>query len=130
MTNKLGNVSAQRWSILVREARGAVETLSRCQFQLGDIALEIEPIQPVGGAHGENVGDTLRRFAEEIGEEYATLISLWGSRTSAGCACWVRRDQSGAVLCCVRGLSGAARSGGGPRSRRVGEGRRAAGAAA
>jgi transposase len=42
----------------------------------------------------------------------------------------VRRDHSGAVLCSVRGLPGADRFGRGARSWRVGEGCRAAGAAA
>ena len=64
--------------------------------------------------------DLLRRF----------WLNLWGSITSAWRICQVRHDHSGAVLCCVRGLSGAARFGGGPCSWRVGEGCRTAGAAA
>jgi putative transposase len=56
--------------------------------------------------------------------------TVWGSITSAGRVCWVRRDRSGGVLCSVCNVPGAARSDRDPRAWGCVEGRRVAGAAA
>ncbi|MGN9789373.1 hypothetical protein ACTMTF_48875 [Nonomuraea sp. ZG12] len=48
----IGHVTEERYAALVAGARELVATMSRCQFALGDHALEIEPMQSQGGAHG------------------------------------------------------------------------------
>lgn len=79
MTGMIGSVSPERYEEIVSEARRLVEQQSRCQFAVGDLALEIEPIRGHGGAHpdeGEElftVTEALHRFAEDIGEAYTTV---------------------------------------------------------
>lgn len=71
-----GHVSPARWQQLVRECREAIEAQTRIQFQLGDAALEIEPIGNGGRSPNElepGVAETLSIFAEEIGVELETL---------------------------------------------------------
>lgn len=43
-----GQVSTQRYGQLVARARELVESVGRAQFALGDLALEIEPMNPAG----------------------------------------------------------------------------------
>ncbi|MER7859111.1 DUF6192 family protein [Amycolatopsis japonica] len=75
MATKIGNVTQQRYMKLVDKAIKTVQTLTDCQFDLGYIAVEIEPIQPIGGSHGADVYDTLGKFADEIGVEFSTLLT-------------------------------------------------------
>ncbi|MEC3982553.1 DUF6192 family protein [Amycolatopsis sp. H20-H5] len=74
MAEKVGKVTARRYDQLLKRALRAVEAISGHQFDLGDIALEIEPMKLVGGAGGGTY-ETLRMFAEDIGLEFETLIS-------------------------------------------------------
>ncbi|WP_410585493.1 DUF6192 family protein [Amycolatopsis sp. lyj-108] len=75
MAIKVGNVTQRRYEKLVEKAVKTVQALTDCQFDLGYIAVEIEPIQPVGGTHGAEVYDTLSKFADEIGVEFTTLLT-------------------------------------------------------
>jgi hypothetical protein len=76
-TEKIGNVSAERYELLVEKLRDAVEKLSRSQFIIGDGALEVVPMQEHGG---RSVGDDLfgvsawlHRLSEDINVPYNTL---------------------------------------------------------
>jgi len=68
----VGQVTAARYEQLVAQGRELVELASRCQWKLGDFALEVEPLRPVGGAHpgvGEEIGsvdESLARFADDL----------------------------------------------------------------
>jgi Family of unknown function (DUF6192) len=75
INNKIGAVTSRRYSVLREQAIDAVQTMTDCQFRLGDIALEIEPMLPVGGNHGEHVYATLTQFAQEVGIEFPTLLT-------------------------------------------------------
>lgn len=86
MPTKIGNVTKHRYDQLVMAGRELVEQQSRCQFALGDHALEIEPMRPHGGAHPApnqepfNVGDAIRMYAEDIGVPASTLtVYRWVS---------------------------------------------------
>lgn len=78
---KVGNVSQRRYEQLVTQGRDLVEQQTRCQFAIGDAALEIEPLRPLGGAHPDpnaellTVGQALELFAEDIGIPVSTLES-------------------------------------------------------
>lgn len=74
MRDKIGNVSRRRYDTLVRRARDVVETMTSCQFEIGDIALEIQPIQD---HHGRDAGvyTALRMFADDIDVEFTTLLT-------------------------------------------------------
>lgn len=78
-TTKVGNVSRRRYAQLVAQGRDLVEQQTRCQFALGDAALEIEPLQPRGGAHSDpkaellTVSEALEVFAEDVGIPYNTI---------------------------------------------------------
>lgn len=75
-TPMIGRVTESRWNELVRACREAVEAQTGMQFQIGDAALEIEPIQTGHRSSNElepGVHETLERFAEEIGVEASTL---------------------------------------------------------
>lgn len=80
MPEKIGNVSKRRYDQLVTEGRNLVEQQSRCQFELGDRALEIEPLQPRGGAHpGQgvellSVTDGIAMYAQDIGLAASTIM--------------------------------------------------------
>jgi hypothetical protein len=108
MPIKIGNVTKRRYDQLVAEGRGLVEQQSRCQFALGDRALEIEPIRPRGGAHPGpdeelvSVGDAIRIYAEDIGMPVSTLTgyrwvsSRWpNDRRAAGVSHYVHRVLAG-----------------------------------
>lgn len=94
METRIGNVTKRRWNTLVKDGRKAVSLLTQCQFRLGDIALEIEPMLPKGGQHGAEVYPTLQMFADEIGIEFATLInyrsvaSAWPEKKRVDGASW------------------------------------------
>ncbi|MEU9971266.1 hypothetical protein [Streptomyces malaysiensis] len=49
MPERIGNVTRERYEQIVAEARELVAQIARAQFALGDKALEIEPMRPVGG---------------------------------------------------------------------------------
>ncbi|NKS56344.1 hypothetical protein GS504_01780 [Rhodococcus hoagii] len=76
---RVGNVSRRRYEQLVDQGRDLVEQQTRCQFALGDAALEIEPLHPHGGAHlGPDaelltVSQALELFADDIGAPYCTI---------------------------------------------------------
>ena len=74
METKIGNVNRDRYEALVQQAHTVVETLSSCQFELGDIALEIEPIQRPESNGPAAVYNTLRAFADEISIDFITLL--------------------------------------------------------
>ncbi|KAB2340549.1 DUF6192 family protein [Actinomadura rudentiformis] len=75
----VGHVTRARYEELVREARELVELQTRCQWGLGDKALEIEPLQRHGGqGHGpvENmagVNELLQMFADDVGAALNTI---------------------------------------------------------
>lgn len=79
MSEHIGEVTKARYDQIVAEARAVVEHQTRAQFQLGDWALEIEPIQPNGGHHRQNpdgipsAGEILHEFSETIGVPFETL---------------------------------------------------------
>lgn len=71
---KIGSVSTERYRQLVDRGRQLVGVLTGCQFALGDLALEIEPMRSWGGSvPGSAVIATLELFAEEIGVPYKTV---------------------------------------------------------
>lgn len=74
---KVGSVSAERYAQIVAELRKLVESTSRMQFHVGDLALELEPMRERGGhqevAPGQElftVRSSLFRLAEDIGLTY------------------------------------------------------------
>ncbi|MER7772369.1 DUF6192 family protein [Kitasatospora sp. NPDC096140] len=78
VSESVGAVSLERYDELVAEGRDLVEQMGRCQFRIGDMALEIEPMRPVGGGeHGVDevftVTGSLKRFAEDIGLSFHTV---------------------------------------------------------
>lgn len=79
MPGKVGSVSQTRYEEIVAEARQLVLQQSRCQFAIGDLALEIEPMRDRGGGQpdpGEElftVEEALGLFAEDVGIPVATV---------------------------------------------------------
>ncbi|MFF3159895.1 DUF6192 family protein [Streptomyces sp. NPDC057910] len=79
MPERVGNVSRSRYEQLVVEARALVTQVARAQFALGDKALEIEPMRPVGGSVAKGteelftVEEALQMFADDIGVALATV---------------------------------------------------------
>lgn len=80
MADMIGSVTLARYEALVAEGRELVELASRCQWKLGDDAVEIEPIRLRGGGHprpGEellfSVQESLGRFADDIGLSLSTI---------------------------------------------------------
>jgi hypothetical protein len=74
----VGKVSQERYDQAVAEGRELVAAMARCQWRLGDLAAEIEPMRPHGGSspeagEGFGVHESLARFAEDIGLSYATV---------------------------------------------------------
>jgi hypothetical protein len=58
-TAVIGHITRERYEQFIDADRELVGQMQRIQFTIGDHALEIEPMQPVGGAHpapGEDVG--------------------------------------------------------------------------
>ena len=79
MSTKIGSVSLERYEQIVTEAKRWIEQKTHAQFAIGDLALEIEPMRPVGGWTPDSgdelftVTESLHRFAADIGENYATV---------------------------------------------------------
>lgn len=92
-TGAYGHVTERRWRELIEQCRQAVESQTGLQFQLGEAALEIEPLQPPHEGRSPNslepgVGEILESFAEEVGVETATLLNY---RSTA--AAWPRKRR-------------------------------------
>jgi hypothetical protein len=72
MAEMVGHVTLERYRQLVAEGRELVELASRCQWRLGDAALEIEPIRPRGGSQAGpgkelfSVEESLARFPDDL----------------------------------------------------------------
>ncbi|MGW1077065.1 DUF6192 family protein [Streptomyces sp. NPDC002537] len=79
MSERIGNVTLERFEQLVTEAKELVRQVTRAQFRLGDIALEIEPMRSVGGSMPNGVDDlftveeSLQWFADEVGASRSTV---------------------------------------------------------
>jgi hypothetical protein len=79
MVEMVGKVTRSRYDELVAESLDmVVEEDTRCQFALGDAALELEPLRAHGGhlpldEGDQGVEDSLRRYAEEIGLSFYTV---------------------------------------------------------
>ncbi|WP_369174916.1 DUF6192 family protein [Streptomyces sp. R28] len=79
MAERVGNVTRARYEQIVAEARELIAQVARAQFSLGDKALEIEPMRPVGGSmpNGSDdlytVEESLQIFADDIGVARATV---------------------------------------------------------
>ncbi|WP_225826247.1 DUF6192 family protein [Streptomyces naphthomycinicus] len=92
MSDRVGNVTLERYEQIVNQARELIEQLTGAQFALGDLALEIEPLRPLGGSHEApdevlfTVEESLTRFADDIGVALST-VEKWrwtASRWPAG----------------------------------------------
>jgi hypothetical protein len=69
MSQMVGAVTEKRYRQLVSEGRELIELASRCQFRIGDQALEIEPMRPRGGsapADRLTVEESLGLFAADL----------------------------------------------------------------
>ncbi|AZM57371.1 hypothetical protein DMA15_00100 [Streptomyces sp. WAC 01529] len=83
----VGSVTRSRYEGLVAASLELVELSTRCQFDLGDIALEIEPMRARGGSSPDGGGElftvkqSLTMFAEDVGLAYSTVC---GHRWVAG----------------------------------------------
>jgi len=79
VSERVGNVTLERYQQLVAESRELVGQVARAQFSLGDKALEIEPMRPQGGSMPNGTDDlftvdeSLTMFAEDIGVATATV---------------------------------------------------------
>ncbi|MET9352041.1 DUF6192 family protein [Streptomyces sp. NPDC006617] len=78
MVEMVGKVTRSRYDELVAESVDMVEEDTRCQFGLGDAALELEPLRGHGGhlpleEGDQGVAESLRLFAEEIGLSFFTV---------------------------------------------------------
>ncbi|MET7938050.1 DUF6192 family protein [Streptomyces sp. NPDC005322] len=75
MTDQIGNVTRQRYDQLVTQARELIAQVTRAQFSLGDMALEIEPMRPVGGSMPNGTDDlfTVTESLQLIGVALATV---------------------------------------------------------
>lgn len=79
MSEWIGNVTRRRYEQLVVQARELVAQVARAQFALGDMALEIEPMRPVGGSmpNGSEdlftVEESLALFAADVGVARSTV---------------------------------------------------------
>ncbi|MFE2530155.1 DUF6192 family protein [Streptomyces sp. NPDC059382] len=79
MSERVGNVTRSRYEQIVAEARELVAQVARAQFALGDKALEIEPMRPVGGSMPNGTDDlftveeSLALFADDIGVAASTV---------------------------------------------------------
>lgn len=73
----VGQVSVGRYQQLVERVRELVEQHRRVQFEVGDIALEIEPMQQVGGSSAADEAFTVRaslqRLADDTGIPFSTI---------------------------------------------------------
>ncbi|MFI6254369.1 DUF6192 family protein [Streptomyces sp. NPDC051016] len=78
MVEMVGKVTRSRYDELVAESLDMVEEDTRCQFGLGDAALELEPLRGHGGHlplddGDQGVEESLRLFADEIGLSFYTV---------------------------------------------------------
>ncbi len=79
MAGSVGSVLRDRFEELVTESLKLVQVMTCCQFALGDMALEIEPLRrhgghlPVEGEDAQSVEASLRAFAESIGLSFHTV---------------------------------------------------------
>ncbi|MEV0257257.1 DUF6192 family protein [Streptomyces sp. NPDC050732] len=82
----VGSVTRQRYDALVGLGRDWVEAMGSVQWQLGDAALEIEPMRsygstnPLGSEELFTVSEAIRMFAEDVGLAYSTVRDYrWAS---------------------------------------------------
>lgn len=76
---KIGQVSRRRYDEIVSGDRQLVAQMGRAMFTIGDHALEIEPMRPVGGSasHSEalfGVNASLQVYADDIGLSLKTVL--------------------------------------------------------
>ncbi|SCK58749.1 hypothetical protein YW7DRAFT_05609 [Streptomyces sp. AmelKG-E11A] len=57
MSDRVGNVSRTRHDELVAEAREPIAQVTKARFALGDKALIIEPMRPLGGSVAKGTDD-------------------------------------------------------------------------
>lgn len=80
MSATIGHVTQERYDELVAECRDLMREHGRIQFRIGDLALEIEPIRPVGGSHPprteENLSlsEALTMFSDDVGAPLNSLL--------------------------------------------------------
>ncbi|MFI9781790.1 hypothetical protein ACIHCV_45715 [Streptomyces sp. NPDC051956] len=87
----VGNVSVDRYEQIVEKLREAVDTMAKCQFVIGDGALEIVPMAEPHS--GRSLGDDLfgvsawlHRLSEDTNvpyntiKEYRWVASRWPER--------------------------------------------------
>lgn len=98
-SDHVGAVTAQEYLRIVTEAVHLVEEQRNIQFRLGDLALMVEPMRPVGGsspsAHGlDTVQGALGMLSEDIGiplptlEGYRYVSNRWPERYRRTTASW------------------------------------------
>ncbi|MFJ8487130.1 hypothetical protein ACIRBZ_01895 [Streptomyces sp. NPDC094038] len=79
MTGMVGSVTRQCYDELVKLGRDWVETMSSVRWQLGDAAMEIEPMRSYGGTNPSGseelftVSEAIRMFAEDVGLSCSTV---------------------------------------------------------
>ncbi|WSY97428.1 hypothetical protein OH809_07560 [Streptomyces sp. NBC_00873] len=80
-TATIGHVTRERYEQIIAADRELVGQMQRIQFTIGDHALEIEPMQQIGGAHpapGEDlfgVDVSLQIYADDLGLSLSTVRS-------------------------------------------------------
>ncbi|MCO5995749.1 hypothetical protein [Actinoallomurus rhizosphaericola] len=84
MADKIGSVTQHRFDDLVDQASDMMQTMTGQQFAIGDMALEIEPMRHTHTGHDEGIHDSLRRFADEIGEVRWSGVRRVSSSTLRG----------------------------------------------
>lgn len=72
---KVGHVSERRYQELVERALKLMETITSCQFAIGDMAVQIEPVHERPGGIPSGVYESLRHFANDIAVEFETLLA-------------------------------------------------------
>jgi hypothetical protein len=86
MADMVGSVTLERYQELVAAGRELVEMFSRCQFRLGDLALEVEPLRSRGGsapAGRVSVEESLGMFAADLDvpldtvKQYRWVAARW-----------------------------------------------------
>ncbi|MEU8134985.1 DUF6192 family protein [Streptodolium elevatio] len=76
----VGHVSKERFEELLQRGRELVDRVARSQLELGDMALEIEPMGPWGGGHAAadeqvyTVESAIGMFAEGLGLATSTVL--------------------------------------------------------
>lgn len=74
MAGKIGSVTQRRFDNLVDQAQDVMQAMTGHQFAIGDMALEIEPMQRDSRrGHDDGIYASLRMFADEIGELFDTV---------------------------------------------------------